>query len=108
MSPQPGDMLETVITVMDNVVIESQAAEVPTDILYFDSIYNYDAFEICLSANDIITSHDYLLDSGIMAVPAVVYTDLEVEYLIEANIALRPENYRGGRLHYAVLYQQAV
>lgn len=79
MSPQPGDTLETVFTVMDNVVI-SQVAEAPTDILYFDSIYNYDSFEtlICLSANEKTTGIYNYLESGLNADMAVVYIDFEM------------------------------
>ena len=104
MSPHPGDSLEMILTVSDDVVMIQGEIIPAVNILHLESFNN----EICLLANDEIPSHDYLLDSGIMAVPAVVYTDLEVEYLIEADIALRPENYRGGRLHYAVYYQQVI
>ena len=76
MSPHPGDSLEMILTVSDDVVIESQAVSAPAiDVLHLEQ-YNYN--EICLLANDEIQSHDYLLDSGIMAVPAVVHIDFEM------------------------------
>ena len=75
MSPHPGDMLETVIIVQDNVVM-SQAENVPAvNVLHFDSIYNYD--EICLSANEEITGI-YYLNSGLTVDTAVVYIDFEM------------------------------
>ena len=49
MSPQPGDTIETVFTVMDNVVV-SQAEVMPANVLYFEQInINYEN-EICVSA----------------------------------------------------------
>lgn len=49
MSPHPGDNIETVFTVQDNVVI-SQAVSPPVDVLYFESFNINNANEICISA----------------------------------------------------------
>ena len=76
MSPHPGDTLETVFTVEDNVVI-SQVVSAPADMLYFEQINNYN--EPCLSANDeMIESPYYLMDSDYNAVMAIVYIDFEM------------------------------
>ena len=75
MSPHPGDTLETVFTMQDNVVI-SQAVSAPADMLYLE---NYNDIEICLTANDeMIESPYYLMGIDYYAVMAVVYIDFEM------------------------------
>jgi len=111
MSPHPGDTLETVFTVENNVMI-SQAVSAPADVLYFDQVNIYNANEICLSANEEITgTTNDIFNSGLTADIAVAYIGFEMEIiesghkmLIVANI----DESRGGYLHFASHYQQGI
>ncbi len=112
MSPHPGDPVETVFTVLDNVVI-SQAVSVPTDVLHFDYFNINNANEICVSveANDKALNPNYLLDS-LSAVDAVTvsYIGYEMENYLESDnkmlIVTNIDESRGGYLHFASHYQQ--
>ena len=76
MSPHPGDPVETVFTILDNVVI-SQAVSAPADVLYLEQ-FNINN-EICLLANDeMIESSYYLMDSDYNAGIAVSYIGYEM------------------------------
>ena len=85
MSPHPGDMLETVFTVQDNVVI-SQAVSAPVDILHFDYFNINNANEICVSAeaNDEALNPYYFLDL-LSAVEAVAVSDIGYE-MVNINL----------------------
>ena len=75
MSPQPGDTLEMVLNVQDNVVM-GQAENVPAvNILHFESIYNY---ESCLSADEEIAGIYNYLESGLNADVTVSYIGFEM------------------------------
>ena len=75
MSPQPGDIVETIFTVQDNVVI-SQAVSAPADVLYFEQI-NTINYEICLSEDEALSNYFYLLNSGNMSGTAVSHVGYE-------------------------------
>ena len=83
MSPHPGDSLEMILIVSDDVIIESQAVSAPTfeDVLHLEQFNNLS--EICLSANDeMIESPYYFMDSGYNADVAVSYIGYEMETII--------------------------
>ena len=78
MSPHPGDSLEMILTLSDDVVIENQTVSAPTfeNVLHLDQ-YNYN--EICLSANDeMIGITNDIFNSGLNADTAVVHIDFEM------------------------------
>jgi len=89
MSPQPGDTIETVFTVMD--VFTSQAVSAPAIEYSQFNILNSISNEICLSANEEITGTTYgLFNSGLTAV-AVSYIGYEMEtifYKPVENVAI--------------------
>ena len=64
MSPHPSDILETIFTMQDNVVI-SQVVLTPANVLYFESFNIFSENEICVSAeaNDDALNPYYFLDS---------------------------------------------
>ena len=93
MSPHPGDMVETVFTVLDNVVI-SQAVSAPADVLYLEQFNINYANEICVSAeaNDKTLNYNYFIDSlSAYDVVAVSYIGYEMEsifYKTPENVAI--------------------
>ena len=81
MSPHPGDPIETVFTVLDNVVI-SQVVSALADVLYFERFNINYANEICVS----VEANDKALNPNNLwpAVDAVAVS--YIGYEMEANI----------------------
>ena len=82
MSPHPGDNMEIILIVSDDVVIESQAVSAPTfeDVLHLEQFNNLN--ETCLSANEEITGIYTDLLFGLAADVAVSYIGYEMETII--------------------------
>ena len=77
MSPHPGDTLETVLTVQDDVIIMSQAAPVPAadNTLHLEQFNNNN--EICMATTD--EWLEYIRKSGTNVDITVAYIGFEME-----------------------------
>ena len=111
MSPHPGDTLETVFTVQDNVtMVWAEAAPAFENGLHLEQI-NTINYEICLTANEeMIESPYYFQDSDYIVVAAVSDNGYELENILlitnKSILVSISENYRGGSLHFAGHYKQ--
>ena len=92
MSPHPGDPIETVFTVLDNVVMIQGEIVPAVNVLHFEQI-NYEVFIT------VGVSADIGLEMEIIVTP---YNNLGF-----AQLTIIDES-RGGYLHFASHYQQAV
>ena len=83
MSPHPGDMLETVLTVEDDVtMVGAEAAPAFENGLHLEQINNFDT-KICLSENEVIGTT--ILSPDFNAEMAVAYIGSEM-----VNILYKP------------------
>ena len=77
MSPHPGDSIETVFSIQENLVM-SQAVSAPANnMLYLEQFNFYNDSEICMSTNEEITGIYNHLESGLIVDIVVSYAGYE-------------------------------